>query len=110
MRYILLITFIVVVFSLKGQTSHYKYSYSFTISGNNTPTDQKSNIDFLRNHFSSKKCTFNTSNSTYTLFLNHLIDTNALKNKLISKGIPVSNNIQLNNIAITDSQSQQNNN
>ncbi len=109
--YTLLLLLVILVSSeTKGQTSEYKYSYSFSISGNNTSVDQKVNIDFLRTHFNTKKCIYNIQNSTYTLFLNHLMDVNALKNKLIAKGIPVSNEIELNHIEAIDNNPQHNEN
>lgn len=109
--YTLLLLLVILVSSeTKGQTSEYKYSYSFSISGNNTAADQKINIDFLRTHFNTIKCTYNTSNSTYTLFLNHLMDVSALKNKLIAKGILVTNEIELNHLEAIDNNSQYNEN
>ena len=112
-KYIYSLLFLVVISAsaeLKGQTFQYKYSYSFSISGNNTAADQKINIDFLRTHFNTTKCIYNTSNSTYSLFLNHLINTGVLKKKLIAKGILVSNEIQLNHLDVIDNQSEPNNN
>ena len=113
-KYLFIILIFLVSFSLtsklKAQNTQYKYSYSFSISGNNSSVDQKNNIDFLREHFNTKKCIFNISNFTYTLYLNNLINTNDLKTKLIAIGIPVNNKVQLNHLEVIDNQSQQNNN
>lgn len=79
----------------------YKYSYTFSISGNQSLESQKNNIDFLRSHFSTKKCTYDTNTSKYTLFLEYLIDTNKLKTKLIAIGVPVSNEISLKHLDST---------
>jgi|GEM_PF-3365216 len=110
MKNILLIAFLMGSFFAQSQTRQYKYSYSFSITGNNTASDNKNNIDFLRNHFNTKKCTYDTSNSTYTLFLNHLINPIILKKKLIAIGIHVNNEIQLKHLDTTANQSQSNQN
>ena len=68
--------------SFAQNEANYKYSYTFSISGNQSLEDQKNNIDFLRDHFGTTKCSYDTSLSKYTLYLNYLIDTVKLKSKL----------------------------
>lgn len=80
------------LFGQISQTQAYHHSYTIVIPTNSIG-EQKLNIDFLRNQFGSEKCDFNQTNSSYTLYLTHFIDTTALKNKITALGYPVSGNI-----------------
>ena len=73
-------------------TEPFKYSYSINITTNNQ-ADEKVNVEFFRQQFSTTKCTFDSNSSNYMLYLDHSIDPTKLKTKIEALGYVVNGSI-----------------
>lgn len=85
------------------QEINYKHSYTIIIPTNSV-AEVKTTIDFLRTQFNSQKCLYNQNDTTYTLYLNYLINVTDLKNKIQALGYNVFGSIKHTDLNLPNSQ------